>query len=105
MRRLVLTGAIVFGIVVLFFAHPYLLGLPGRIGEQRFENGLRIGMSVDDVTKLASATGGDTEFNFKDKITICDVEGDSVGVSFDKAGHVRSWFVYRKVFSCQPYQP
>jgi hypothetical protein len=103
-------GAVV-ALVVLFFVHPYLFGLPGRINEHRFENGLRVGMSVDDLTRLATDThadvrGGVDSPRFTDKMTLCDTEGDSVVISFDNSDRVRKWFVDRTIFSCWPlFQP
>jgi hypothetical protein len=43
---------------LLFFVHPYVFGLPGRIGETWFAASLRTGMTRNDVVRLATRLGG-----------------------------------------------
>jgi len=45
-------------LIALFFGHPYLLGLPGRIAESRFQSHIRSGMKCADVVRLANVYGG-----------------------------------------------
>lgn len=50
-------------VVVLFLTlcvmHPYLLGLSGRIHENRFDSDLRLGLTRIDVVQLAQKTDGE----------------------------------------------
>jgi hypothetical protein len=87
--------------LVLFLAHPYLLTLPGRIGEFRFEHGLRVGMTRVRVQQLWNQTGDGSDptdegsntlgFSFTDFGTLCIEGGQHYSVRLDKSMRVQSW--------------
>lgn len=101
------------GLLILLMIHPLLLGLPGRIGEFRFERGLHEGMSRGDVAALAHSTGGQSgsgewlwgESNgareeidsgalpimYADLETICVGSGNLYLLHFDRADRLSSW--------------
>ena len=103
MRPLILAGATVLFIAALLFAHPLLLGLPGRIEVWRYEHGLQIGMTRDQVMQLwdRTRTGGGVVdydlpghsrgFPFIEYETICVEGGEDIHVRFDDDNRVRSW--------------
>ena len=94
-------GVVVLVVLVILFAHPFVIGLPGRVGEARFERSLRPGMSRDQVVRLWNETGDRSEvtndgpntlgFSFVDFGTICVLGGSHVSVRFDKAMLLQSW--------------
>jgi hypothetical protein len=92
-----------FSVVFLFFAHPFLLGLGGRINEYRFQHDLRNGMSRAESVALARGLGApswgiglgaDTALvQFVDFSTLCMIGGRSFELSFDNRSRLMDWTV------------
>lgn len=102
--------------IALFFVHPYLFGLPGRIAETLFQSGLHQGLPRADVIRLASKLGGmDTmqdrinsndprwtldlshgapgqlDIIFIDSLTFCIEGGNWYTLNFGADWKLRSW--------------
>jgi hypothetical protein len=100
-----------FAVVFLFFAHPFLLGLDGRIGEYRFRRDLRVGMSRSKSVALARhlgapswgiGLGADSALvQFVDFSTpLCESSGKSFELSFDNRSRLLNWTVADWTTAC-----
>ena len=92
-----LAAVIIF--VGVVFGHQWMLGLPGRIGELRFQSALRPGMTIAQATDLASSVGGDPSngapntmtIRFVDNTTFCFSGGNEYTIQFDDHQLLKSW--------------
>jgi hypothetical protein len=104
---------IIVGIVSLIAGYFWVLGLPGRVAESKFEQGLNRGMSPSQVRSLKDAThgqevadydssdpAGSIEVRFVDSVSICVGSGKTFHILFDDQNRLRSWRVSRWVDSC-----
>lgn len=78
--------------------HPWILGLPGRIGEIQFERSLHSGMSRTEVAALITSTGGDgwigsDTVRYIDQSTLCVSDGHEYLLNYDQSGRLMSWRV------------
>ena len=58
---MVTVGAVVLFLIALLVLHPFLLAIPSRIGEWRFERAVYIGMQESAVIALARDTGANQD--------------------------------------------
>jgi hypothetical protein len=103
------------------FLHPYVFGLPGRIGESRFQKQLRPGMTRAGVIRLAEKYGGWNTFtrslgtgesprdwpsegalyvDFTDWETFCIVGGNEYDLYFRPDWKLVEWKVQRWGNAC-----
>ena len=80
-KRLVII--LVIGYVALIFLHPYLFGLPGRIGEMAFLRKVHDGMTKRDLITLADQYGGHGPFNGDIGSSPYEVRGNTVVIEFE----------------------
>lgn len=103
---------IIVGIVSLIAGY-FWVGLPGRVVESKFEQGLNRGMSPSQVRSLKGATNGQEvadygssdpagsiEVRFVESVSICVGGGKIFHILFDDQNRLRSWRVSRWVDSC-----
>lgn len=98
-KRLGISVAIAVPVLVLF--HPFILGLPGRIGEALFLAQVNKGMNESQLFALMTRTGGDGPgfgkrwpgVGYMTVGTICIAAGDVIYVALDSKGHPSSWYV------------
>ncbi len=124
MRRYVGWGCLWVSLVVviLFFVHPYLLGLPGRVHELKFEHQLHRGLSRAEVLRLSEQTGGQRGFPgnvvsdferaraetksgvelfwFMDQGTVCITSGNLYHLHFDRTNRLMGWTTSRWSDTC-----
>jgi hypothetical protein len=103
-RRAVITLSLVY--LALLFAHPYILGLPGRIAEARFQKAIRPGMTRSELQRLADEYGGRGLLggplhaerssgllivSFTDSVTFCIVGGKEYDFYFRPDSTLTEW--------------
>jgi MFS family permease len=86
-------------LIAFILGHPWVFGLPGRIGELRLEHSLRPGMTIAQVAELVHNVGGipfDEQpraitVHFIDRTTFCIEGGLSFTLDFDNRQILSSW--------------
>ena len=106
---------VLLALVFLFLVHPFLLGVPGFLGEMAFQRGLHAGMSPKQVIQLRDSTAGNdhgpslgridlnpqlTPAFYMDWGTACATGGRVYWVHYDAVGHVDSWIAKRWYGGC-----
>lgn len=100
-----LTWAVVLGVVFAAISHPFVYGVPGRVGETILGTTLKVGMSRGEVVELGRYTGASTwreidsvtpnsiKFSYVEYATLCAGGGSEFDVHFDNQQRVTSWHV------------
>jgi hypothetical protein len=86
-------------LTAFILGHPWIFGLPGRIGEIRLKRSLRPGMTITQVTELIRNVGGDPftvtpnalTVRFVDSGSFCIEGGLEFTLVFDDHRLLRSW--------------
>lgn len=93
----ILTSVIL--LIAFIFGHPWIFGLPGRIGEIRLERSLKPGMTLAQSTEVIQKAGGDPLVEspttlivrFVDAATFCIEGGLEFTLTFDQHQTLKSW--------------
>lgn len=99
---------IVAAILLVILGHPFLLGLPGRIGATAFQHVLHVGMKRRDIIKFARLLGGGVDapksldnvssgapgvmnVTFLTVITLCYSDQRQFNLAFNPAWQLIKW--------------
>lgn len=77
-----LVAIIVIAYIAFIFLHPYLFGLPSRIGEMMFISKVRDGMTKRELVTLADQYGGHGPFNGASS-PIDELRGNTIVIQFE----------------------